>query len=102
MLGWANSKLWMKAWALAELVSLPALPHCPGEEQSQLSYNHVTVTTGATKQWLVRGRASSVKPLGINMAPVTFQTMDVHMAFGGNMGHRHRNRPCVWQGWTET
>lgn len=34
---WANSKPWIGAWVVAELVSIPALLHYPGEEQDQLS-----------------------------------------------------------------
>lgn len=40
----------------------------------------------------VSGRASSVQPPDINMAPGAAQTRDVCMAFRGNMGHEHQHR----------
>lgn len=37
MLERANSKPWIGAWGVAELVSMPAVLHCPEEKQGQLN-----------------------------------------------------------------
>ena len=82
-------KAWIWAWLVDELVSLTKL--------TVDQYQHHQRTSSSSLLRLVEGPALG-KPQTSTWPPEIAQTRDVHMAFGGNMGHGHRHRPLLLQG----